>query len=150
MSAVENGDRGQAAMATYWVTTTIASFVVAARLYIRIVRKTIGVDDWLMLVTLFVSIISFATAKASVGCLILRLLGPDNVWRRRVVWFVIIFTPLINAINIALTFAQCDPPKALWDRKVKARCWNPNVQLYFAYFMVGKLQICPPIVDHAD
>lgn len=93
---------------------------------------------------------SFATAKASVGCLILRLLGPKNVWRKRIVWFVIIFTPLVNAINIALTFAQCDPPKALWDRKVKARCWNPNVQLYFAYFMCCKLQIHSASIDHAD
>lgn len=92
-----------------------------------------------------VAVTSFATAKASVGYLILRLLGPENVWRKRIVWFVIVFTTLVNAINIILTFAQCDPPKALWDRKVKAHCWNPNVQLYFAYFICCKLSAGSPL-----
>lgn len=52
MSAVEDRDRGHAAMATFWVMTTVAFFVVAARLYIRVVMRTIGTDDWLMLATL--------------------------------------------------------------------------------------------------
>ena len=86
-----------------------------------------------------VAVFSFATAKASVGCLILRFLGPKSSWRRWVIWGSIILTFVTNSINCILTFAQCSPPRALWDHSIEARCWNPNVQLGFAMFQSGKM-----------
>lgn len=80
-------------------------------------------------------IFSYVTAKASVGCLILRLLPPKSRVRKSIIWSVIIFTFIVNSLNCIFTFAQCDPPKALWEPNIPAHCWNPKVQPNFAIFI---------------
>ena len=166
-------------MAIYWTQVSTASIIVATRLYTRKRMKIIGIDDWLMLITLVrlrssrvtatslhdsgvvhhpscsfdmavktwripplsdvpvqrlskvallnyvmqaAGIFSFATAKASVGCLILRFLGPKGSWRRWLIWRVMILTFVLNSVNCILTLAQCSPPRALWDHSIKAHC----------------------------
>lgn len=81
-----------------------------------------------------VGIFSYVTGKASVGFLILRFLGPKSIWRKWTIWTVMIFTLIVNSINCIITFAQCDPPRALWEHGVTAHCWNPQVQEGFAIF----------------
>ncbi|KAF4220395.1 hypothetical protein CNMCM8980_009671 [Aspergillus fumigatiaffinis] len=46
-----------------------------------------------------VHIIGYATGKASIGAFILRLIGPQNMWQKWVVWVLIIFTTLVNVLN---------------------------------------------------
>ena len=81
-----------------------------------------------------VCVFSYVTGKASVGFLILRFLGPTTFWRKWTIWTVMILTLIVNSINCIITFAQCDPPRALWDHGVTARCWDPRVQAKFAMF----------------
>lgn len=91
------------------------------------------------------NILSFATGKAAVGSLILRLLDRFNRWQRWVVWVVIVLTAIINILNCIFNFVQCRPIKANWNPEVPHSCWPPEAQLDFAYFMssVSNDLICP-------
>lgn len=83
------------------------------------------------------NILSFASGKAAVGVLILRLMGPIHQWQRWVVWVVIVLTAIINILNCIFNFVQCRPIQANWDQDLPHRCWPSRVQLDFAYFMSG-------------
>jgi integral membrane sensor domain MASE1 len=91
------------------------------------------------------NILSFASGKAAVGSLILRLMGRFNQWQRWVVWVVIVLTAIINILNCIFNFVQCRPIKANWNPEVPHSCWPPQAQLDFAYFMssVSHDLICP-------
>ena len=86
-----------------------------------------------------VFVFSFSPAKASVGCLILRFLCRHSHKRRWLIWGVIILTVVVNSIDCILTFAQCSPPRALWDHSIEANCWDPRVQEDFALFQACKM-----------
>lgn len=47
-----NEDRGDAAIAVFWTLTSIATVIVAARFYARWLIRGIGLDDWMILVSL--------------------------------------------------------------------------------------------------
>ncbi|GFF48184.1 hypothetical protein IFM61392_02516 [Aspergillus lentulus] len=85
-----------------------------------------------------VHIIGYATGKASIGAFILRLIGPQNMWQKWVVWVLIIFTPLVNVLNCIFNFVQCNPVQGNWDPRVSAKCWEKRAQLKFAYFMCSE------------
>src|SRR5699024_6326444 len=84
-------------------------------------------------------ILSYASGKASIGALILRLIGHQNMWQKWAVWFLIIFTAIVNILNCIFNFVQCSPVSANWDMRVRpsATCWDGTAQLKFAYFMCG-------------
>ena len=88
-------------------------------------------------------ILSYATGKASVGALILRLIGRQNMWQKWAVWVVIVFTAIVNILNCIFNFIQCNPVNANWDQRVRphATCWDGRAQLKFAYFMCGTMII---------
>lgn len=52
--APEGGDvdQGPQALILFWVTASVSIIVVALRFLGRYIRRRIGLDDWLMLVTL--------------------------------------------------------------------------------------------------
>ncbi|RHZ51486.1 uncharacterized protein CDV56_106902 [Aspergillus thermomutatus] len=85
-----------------------------------------------------VHIIAYATGKASIGAFILRLIGPQNMWQKWVVWVLIIFTTLVNVLNCIFNFVQFNPVQGNWDPRVSANCWNRTAQLKFAYFMCSE------------
>jgi hypothetical protein len=84
-----------------------------------------------------VDILAYATGKASIGALILRIIGLQNKWQRTVGWVVIILTALLNVLNTIFNFVQCRPVSANWDRTGSFKCWPAQTQLDFAYFMSG-------------
>lgn len=84
-----------------------------------------------------VDILAYATGKASIGALILRIVGHQNKWQRAVVWVVIVLTALLNVLNTIFNFVQCQPVSANWDRSGSFKCWPAKAQLDFAYFMSG-------------
>ena len=45
-------NRGTAAIAVYWAMGIIAIIVISLRFYARVALRSLGADDWLMLVTL--------------------------------------------------------------------------------------------------
>ena len=81
-------------------------------------------------------IMALAIAKMSVAFLILRLIGPSTRWRKWSLYLSIVLTFIIGALACILTFAQCNPPRALWEPTEVpwAKCWKPSVQSDFAIF----------------
>lgn len=45
-------DRGSAIIVIFWIQASVAMAIVAARFWARILIKSVGIDDWLMLFTL--------------------------------------------------------------------------------------------------
>ncbi|KAL9120674.1 MAG: hypothetical protein Q9187_002773 [Circinaria calcarea] len=66
---IQDDDRGSAIIVIFWVQASVAMAVVAARFWARISIKTVGVDDWLMLFTLFLFVCwtSALTYSATLG-----------------------------------------------------------------------------------
>ena len=84
-------------------------------------------------------IMALAFAKMSVAFLLLRLIGPNTVWRKRFLYFSIVSTFCFSVICCVLTFVQCDPPRALWEAVPGAKCWNPKAQSDYAIFLGCKV-----------
>lgn len=100
-------------------------------------------------------IMGFAVAKISVALLILRIIGPFTVYRKYILYFTMLSVFCINAIVCILIYAQCTPPRALWEPQLiaagEARCWNPNIVTDYAIFLsswnvaVDVLLACLPV-----
>lgn len=88
-------------------------------------------------------IMALAIAKMSVAFLILRIIGPSTRWRKWSLYLSIVLTFVVGTVSCILTFAQCNPPRALWEpTKVPgAKCWKPNVQSNFAIFSGGENEV---------
>ncbi|GLA41666.1 hypothetical protein AnigIFM63309_009762 [Aspergillus niger] len=86
-------------------------------------------------------IAGFAAGKASVALQIQRILGPSRRqinrvrWTRWLLWFIIASTCLFCGLDCIFQFAQCNPPRALWEPWIPHTCWNTSVQTNFALFL---------------
>ena len=89
------------------------------------------------------NIMSLMSGKMSVAFLILRLLGPSTFWRKWFLYVNIVLNFILGSLTAILTFAQCDPPRALWEGPTKlphAKCWNPTSQLDFSIFSSSRFE----------
>ncbi|KAK2606307.1 hypothetical protein QQS21_003238 [Conoideocrella luteorostrata] len=84
-------------------------------------------------------IMGFATGKLSVGILLYRVIGSTTFWRKWSLCFTVVSALVFSIVNVALTFAQCSPPSALWNPHLvetgEAKCWPPSIQTNFAIFV---------------
>ncbi|KAI1345328.1 integral membrane protein [Xylaria sp. FL0043] len=171
-------DRGPRLIAMFWSYTAIILVVLSLRFYARYKIRAIGLDDWLMLITVVLFVITtifvtylatiggarhvyyltpaqtvaalkwswisqpwgiflFATGKASVACLTLRFIGPNSLWLKATLYFIMVTIFIINSLGVLFTFVQCNPARALWTPGLKAKCWDPQVQTDFNYFLAA-------------
>jgi hypothetical protein len=87
------------------------------------------------------SIIALATAKISVSLLLLKIIGPMTVWRKRILWFNMVFFMLQCIVSVSIIFGQCRPMRALWEPVPGAHCLNPKVQENFTIAASGMLSL---------
>lgn len=81
----------------------------------------------------------YATAKTSIGLLTLRFIGPTSLWRRYTIYVVIVVMLVMHSLGCILTFAQCNPPHALWTPNLPgSSCWHPTVLTRFNYVLSGE------------
>ncbi|KAF2639675.1 hypothetical protein P280DRAFT_402157 [Massarina eburnea CBS 473.64] len=82
------------------------------------------------------AIFCLGSGKIAVALLELRLLNRASVWRRWSLHIASGWTAINTVIMIVLTFAQCENPAALWDRRLMetTRCWDPKVQSSFSIY----------------
>ncbi len=76
--------------------------------------------------------------KIAVGLTILRILGTTSeVWRKRIVWFMVVTTAIFGILATFFTFFQCKNPNALWEPQLRAttQCWDAMVQARFNIFV---------------
>lgn len=89
------------------------------------------------------NIMSLMTGKMSVAFLILRLLGPSAFWRKWFLYINLVLNFVLGSLTAIFTFAQCNPPRALWVGTAKlphVKCWNPSSQLDFSLFSSSRFE----------
>ncbi|KAJ6439780.1 integral membrane protein [Purpureocillium lavendulum] len=81
-------------------------------------------------------IVGVAAGKISVAALLLGIIQLSELrWHRLFLWTVPITLAALIAIACStLTFAQCSPAEALWDKRVTGKCINPKVMGGFGTF----------------
>ncbi|ROW11336.1 hypothetical protein VMCG_01224 [Cytospora schulzeri] len=92
-------------------------------------------------------VLVYATAKASVSLLILRVIGPGSACRRTILIFIMISATIINVLIIPLTFVQCHPSRALWDSSIEgASCWPSYILMHYDYFLMAYNVFCDVVL----
>lgn len=115
------------------VATVIVSHGGARHLYYLNYQKITLLLKWSWMVQP-IAIMTMATAKISVAFLLLRIIGPTTVWRKRFLYFSIISLFAIGVLCSIVSFVQCNPPRALWESVPGAKCWDPKTQIDIAVF----------------
>ena len=63
-----------------------------------------------------------AIGRVSVAVLLLRIIGPST-WRKRFLYFSVVSTLLLSSVYSIVSWVQCKPVEAFWDRTVPGgRC----------------------------
>lgn len=75
------------------------------------------------------AIMCIAVSRTSVAVLVLRILGPRNLWRKWFLWFSIVSTLVLSTLTSIVIFAACKPVAALW------------------YVIISFLQLSAPFAD---
>lgn len=76
--------------------------------------------------------------KVSVALLLQRLMNRNRL-QELVLWSTIASLLIVNLACTIITFAQCTPVQALWNRAIlRSHCWNPVIQQDTGYFQSGK------------
>lgn len=75
-----------------------------------------------------------ATAKVSVAFLLLRIIGPGMTWQKWALYFSMLSVTIVSAISVITIYAQCDPPRSLWEHVPHAKCWDPVIQADIGIF----------------
>lgn len=47
------------------------------------------------------------------------------------------FLFLYSVLDVISILVQCRPTSKIWDREISGSCWNPKVQVGFAYMQGG-------------
>jgi hypothetical protein len=71
-------------------------------------------------------ILSFTVPKFAVIILVTKLLNPYR-WQKWIMWILAIINLSLILVTIAIVFAQCDPPRAMWTIGIDFKCWDPIV-----------------------
>lgn len=81
-------------------------------------------------------IMGVAAGKISVSALLLAIIRQTELrWQRMYIWTITITMASLVALSCSiLTFAQCSPPRRLWDQRVDGHCIDPLVMSGFGTF----------------
>ncbi|KAJ6439243.1 integral membrane protein [Purpureocillium lavendulum] len=139
-SAVPN--RGPTALKVIWALTPLALVTAILRIIARLRNRKFGWDDIFMVLAMTrytcqpFGIIGIAAGKVSVAALLLGIIRLSELrWHRLFLRTVPITLAVLIAIACStLTFAQCSPAEALWDKRVTGKCIDPKVMSGFGTF----------------
>jgi hypothetical protein len=73
--------------------------------------------------------------KVSVALQLLRIIGANNKRNRWTLYLLMASLVAISIVDCIITFAQCSPPKALWEPNIPHKCWGTEVQTGYALFV---------------
>jgi len=84
-------------------------------------------------------VLSFVTPKLAVVALLTRIMNPSG--RTKIfLWALTCVSGLFIVGCVIILYAQCDPPKALWDSTVEnPKCWDPTILVDYSIFAGGGL-----------
>ncbi|KAF4636603.1 hypothetical protein G7Y89_g1493 [Cudoniella acicularis] len=169
--------RGPALLGVIWTMVAIDIVVVALRLWVRFAKRSVGADDYLMLLAciFFIATVAVETmivhyglgkhmyyvppqngvpflkwvfilqsftfftlafAKASIAILIMRLMGVEGRWLKRLLWVNIVFFFICAILSTVFDLVSCTPIQAQWDHTIQdAKCWPLSVNADWAIFI---------------
>ncbi|KAI0401466.1 integral membrane protein [Xylaria palmicola] len=78
------------------------------------------------------AIFSVGISRISYAILLLSI-TPPSVWRRNLLWTIIVVQFIGDIAAVTVTYAQCRPLDAYWDHRVAGDCWPPTVQQYIGF-----------------
>ena len=81
-----------------------------------------------------ISIGALAALKTSVVIFMLRLIGPNSIWRKWFLYFNLLSIYVISILTCVILFVQCNPSRALWEPVPSAKCWDPNISSDISIF----------------
>lgn len=87
--------------------------------------------QWSWIVQPF-GIMTLAPGKISVVLLLQRLMPPNSRWWKVFLWANMAIFLSVMIVASIISFAQCNPPRALWEKVPNAKCWDPNLQADWA------------------
>ncbi|GAB0134512.1 hypothetical protein EsDP_00002879 [Epichloe bromicola] len=120
------------------VLTKVISIGGMRHIYYLDQRERVRAVKWHWMCHPFV-VMGFSAGKLSVGVLLWRVVGSTTFWRKWSLCFAVMAAFVWSIVVIALTFAQCSPPRALWEQSLvaqgKATCWSPTIIANFAIFL---------------
>ncbi len=83
-------------------------------------------------------ILSFGVPKFAVVFLLIQILSP-RYWHQVFLWVMASACTLFLTVCIILTYAQCNPPRALWTFNIPdAKCIDPGATVPVAVFAGGE------------
>ncbi|KAK8135202.1 hypothetical protein PG984_007214 [Apiospora sp. TS-2023a] len=92
-------------------------------------------------------IMGVAAGKISVSALLLAIIRQTEMrWQRLYIWAITITLASVIAVSCSiLTFAQCSPPRRLWDQRIDGHCIDPFIMSGFEFntFTDASLAILP-------
>ncbi|KAI0839149.1 hypothetical protein F5Y06DRAFT_28947 [Hypoxylon sp. FL0890] len=118
---------------TLSLCTVLVHYGLGRHIYYIPVEYQSEIVRWNWIVQPF-GILTLPIGKISVVLLLERLMGYTSTRRR---WFLWVNMALFTASMIAssiLSYAQCNPPRALWSQVAGAVCLDPTIQANFALF----------------
>lgn len=81
-------------------------------------------------------ILASVIARISIAILLARLFGIRR-WFRWYVYTVTALQSFCECLLIIVVWAQCRPVEALWNPSIPHKCWDPEIELAFAYLGQG-------------
>ncbi|KAL5603913.1 hypothetical protein FOVSG1_006663 [Fusarium oxysporum f. sp. vasinfectum] len=76
-------------------------------------------------------LLSIMWSKSSFGVTLLRI---TTEWMKRAVWGLIISINVFLGFSILIYYIQCTPVQALWDIRVKGKCWDRDIAMKYHVF----------------
>ncbi|KAI1412107.1 hypothetical protein F5Y13DRAFT_47606 [Hypoxylon sp. FL1857] len=99
--------------------------------------QLVNILKWVWLATI-PGLLGTLLARVSITIFLIRLFG-NKKWLK---WYLILWTTFESLATIALLiviFVQCSPVEGLWNPVIPARRWDPNIELYLAFFSQSTL-----------
>ena len=82
--------------------------------------------------------------RVSFAVSLLILMGSE-LWRKLILWFIIITQFATSLVNIGVIMFGCDPVRKFWDRQIPGTCLSPKVGRYSSYTHAGKSTTIPNV-----
>jgi len=122
---------------TVAVETMIIHYGLGRHIYMVPPQNAVPFLRWIFVLQTF-TFWTIAFAKASIAYMIMRIMGPERTWRKRIMWLNIGIFFIITIITSIFQLVNCRPIKANWDHSdPTAKCWPLKINANWAIVISG-------------
>ena len=100
--------------------------------------QVLDLAKWALLSQIGISV-TLGLLKISFCLFVLRVVDKARKGIAKAIWLLIYFVALTHILQVIMYLVQCRPLAALWDTKVKGRCFSTHIVYTIAYLNYGKM-----------